>query len=102
VNLASPGRTDHILDGDATGGGHLWPGAPGKSSFPESWSASQIMNDVSDIATDPSIPETVQSNGRVVKVGTRDGINIQVVIEPPNKGGGIVTAFPTKVPRNPK
>lgn len=60
------------------------------------------MNDVSDIATDPSIPETVQSNGRVVKVGTRDGINIQVVIEPPNKGGGIVTAFPTNVPRNPK
>ncbi|CAB3794056.1 hypothetical protein LMG28138_03646 [Pararobbsia alpina] len=102
VNLASPSRTDHILNGDATGGGHLWPGAPGKSPFPEDWSASKIMNDVSDIATDPSIPQTVQTNGRIVKVGTRDGINIQVVIEPPRKGGGIVSAFPTNVIRNPK
>ncbi|MDN7799811.1 EndoU domain-containing protein [Burkholderia vietnamiensis] len=102
VNLASPDRTNHILNGDATGGGHLWPGAPGKSAFPQSWSPSQIMNDVSDIATDPAIPETVQSNGRIVKDGTRDGINIRVVIEPASKGGGIVTAFPTNVQRNPK
>lgn len=27
VNLASPDRTNHILNGNATGGGHLWPGA---------------------------------------------------------------------------
>lgn len=102
VNLASPDRTAHILQGDATGGGHLWPGAPGKSVFPQDWSPSKIMNDVSDIATDPSIPSTVQSNGRIVKDGTRDGIDIRVVLEPPSKGGGIVTAFPTNVPRNPK
>lgn len=36
VNLASEGRTSHILQGDATGGGHLWPGAAGKTSFPQS------------------------------------------------------------------
>jgi filamentous hemagglutinin len=102
VNLASPDRTNHILNGDATGGGHLWPGGPGKSAFPADWSASQIMNTVSDIATDPTIPETVQSNGRIVKEGTSNGVNIRVVIEPPSKGGGIVTAFPTNVPRNPK
>ncbi|WP_160331237.1 DUF637 domain-containing protein [Burkholderia cenocepacia] len=102
VNLASPDRTNHILNGDATGGGHLWPGAPGKSAFPQSWSPTQIMNDVSDIATDPAIAETVQSNGRIVKNGTRDGIDIRVVIEPVSKGGGIVTAYPTNVPRNPK
>lgn len=102
VNLASPDRTNHILNGDATGGGHLWPGGPGKSVFPADWSASQIMNTVSDIATDPTIPETVQSNGRIVKDGTSNGVNIRVVIEPPSKGGGIVTAFPTNVPRNPK
>lgn len=34
VNLASPSRAQHILTGDATGGGHMWPGAPGKSVFP--------------------------------------------------------------------
>jgi len=102
VNLALPDRTNHILNGDATGGGHLWPGVPGKSAFPENWSASEIMNAVSDIATDPSIPETVQSNGRIVKDRMINGVNIRVVIESPNKGGGIVTAFPTNVPRNPK
>lgn len=31
VNLASEARTEHILSGDATGGGHLWPGLPGKT-----------------------------------------------------------------------
>ena len=102
VNLASPDRTNHILTWDSTGGGHQWPGGPGKSVFPENWSASKIMNTVSDIATDPSIPETVQANGRIVKNGSRDGIDIRVVIEPASKGGGIVTAFPTNVPRNPK
>lgn len=102
ANLASPDRTTHILSGDSTGGGHQWPGGPGKSVFPEGWSASKIMNTVSDVATDPSIPETVQANGRIVKNGSRDGIDIRVVIEPASKGGGIVTAFPTNVPRNPK
>lgn len=87
VNLASPDQTNHILNGDATGGGHLWPGGPGKSAFPDSWSASKIMNVVSDIATDPTIAETVQANGRIVKSGTVDGINIRVVIELPSKGG---------------
>ncbi|SMF97947.1 Large exoproteins involved in heme utilization or adhesion [Burkholderia singularis] len=101
VNLASPDRTNHILNGDATGGGHLWPGAPGKSAFPENWSASKVMNAVSDIATDPAISEAVQANGRIVKNGTVDGIDIRVVIEPSSKGGGIVTAFPTNIPRNP-
>nr|WP_116611477.1 EndoU domain-containing protein [Paraburkholderia unamae] len=102
VNLASPDRTTHILTGDATGGGHQWPGGPGKSVFPQDWSSSKIMSAVSDIATDLSVPETVQANGRIVKNGAIDGIAIRVDIEPTSKGGGIVTAFPTNVPRNPK
>ncbi|WP_321854272.1 hypothetical protein, partial [Paraburkholderia tropica] len=44
VNLASPERTTHILTGDTTGGGHQWPGGPGKSVFPQDWSSSKIMN----------------------------------------------------------
>jgi filamentous hemagglutinin len=80
VNLASPDRTTHILTGDSTGGGHQWPGGPGKSAFPENWSTSKIMNAVSDITTNPSIAETVQADGRIVKNGSLDGINIRVVI----------------------
>ncbi|NUY03866.1 EndoU domain-containing protein [Paraburkholderia youngii] len=70
--------------------------------FPQDWSSSKIMSAVSDITTDPPVPETVQANGRIVKNGSVDGIAIRVVIEPASKGGGIVTAFPTNVPRNPK
>jgi hypothetical protein len=38
VNLASDARTTHILEGDATGGGHQWPGLADKTPFPEGWS----------------------------------------------------------------
>ncbi|MBV8528825.1 MAG: hypothetical protein JOZ75_10950 [Candidatus Dormibacteraeota bacterium] len=53
TNLASPERANHILNGDAKGGGHLWPGMPGKSPFPADWSSDKIMNAASDIATGP-------------------------------------------------
>lgn len=102
LNLATPGRTNHILNGDATGGGHLWPGRPGKSPFPQNWSENKIMNTVSDIATDPTIPEVVQANGRIVKTHVVEGVKIRVVLESPERGGGIVTAFPTNTPRNSK
>jgi hypothetical protein len=54
LNLATEARTQHILKGDATGGGHRWPGLAGKTPFPASWSSTQIMNSISDIATDPA------------------------------------------------
>ncbi|MHB8984074.1 MAG: hypothetical protein ACYC4E_01815, partial [Carboxydocellales bacterium] len=96
VNLASPKRTQHILYGDKTGGGHLWPGNPGKSTFLQSWDADTTMHYVSDIATDPTLK---WESDRVVKgiqrynvIGERQGINVQVVVEP--DGEGIITAFP--------
>ena len=103
VNLASPQRTKHVLTGDATGGGHLWPGAANKTPFPQGWSGDKIMHHVSDIATDPNlkwIPQT-GSGGLFTKAGNparfsvegvRDGVNIKVIIEP--AGEGIITAFP--------
>jgi len=99
-NLASSARTDHILHGDATGGGHLWPGKPGKSPFPSHWNADRVMAEVSDIATDPSIAPAAGRRGRTLLLATRDGVDITVVMESPARGGGIVTAFPTNVPRN--
>jgi hypothetical protein len=99
--LISEQRATHILHGDATGGGHLFPGGPGKSSFPQSWSADRILDEVNRIASDASIAATVQRNGRTVKDVEVDGVMIRVVQESAANGGGVVTAFPTNVPRNP-
>jgi hypothetical protein len=109
VNLASPQRTAHILEGEQlpTGdwsGGHAWPGAPGKTPFPKDWSNARIMHEVSDIATDPKL-QWVQQTGpkgsmytnagnpaRFTVAGERGGVTIKVVLEP--AGEGIITAHP--------
>jgi len=105
INLASPQRTIHILYGDATGGGHLWPGQPGKTPFPKGWAGDEIMHHVSDIATDPNLT-SVRPDGltglfyksgkpaRFNVLGTRKGVKIKVVTEP--AGEGIITAHPIK------
>jgi len=74
----------------------MFPGLPGKTAFPEGWSGQRIMHEVSDIATDTAAVRSVQSNGRILVTGTRDGVIINVVLEPASKGGGIVTAFPVR------
>jgi hypothetical protein len=108
INLASPEGTNHILYGEADGisGGHMWPGLPGKSTFPQEWSGEKIMHYVSDIATDPKLQWTWQSGkpgsmftksgkpSRVFVIGEREGVKIKVVIEPAGKG--IITAFPVQ------
>lgn len=94
--------------GDNTGGGHLYPGKPGKNSFPNSWSAEKIMHETSDIATDPFVTwkQTKGSGGgdftrsgtpsRWEAVAIRDEVEIKVIIEP--AGEGIITSFPVKGP----
>ncbi|MGB6056897.1 MAG: EndoU domain-containing protein [Microthrixaceae bacterium] len=105
VDLASPGRRTHILDGDATGGGHRWPGAsPDKTPFPQTWTDDQVMHHVSDIATDPGLKwnwtkggpsgyTRAGDPGRASVFGVRDGVCIKVVVEP--AGEGIITAHPS-------
>ncbi len=99
-SLLDPKGEDHVLDGDATGGGHA-PGAgkPGKSEFPSGWSRDKILGEISDVATDPISTTSPGRNGRTVVNGTRDGVDIQVIVEP---NGRIVTGYPTNVPRNPR
>src|SRR5690606_29630286 len=99
--LASSRRTTHILTGDATGGGHLFPGSAGKSPFPQNWSAERIMHEISDVATDPLSSFAKGRGGRTIVNGTRDGIDIRVILGSQREGGGIITGFPTNVPRNP-
>ncbi|WP_207222465.1 EndoU domain-containing protein [Herbihabitans rhizosphaerae] len=104
VNLVSPARIKHILFGDGTGGGHLWPGLPGKTPFPQGWTGDKVLGVVSDIATDPTLRWT-QLTGkpgathtkagapvRYEVIGTRDGVKIKVIVEP--GGEGIITAHP--------
>lgn len=98
VNLASLGRTIHILHGDATGGGHLWPGASGKTPFPQSWSGNKIMHVLSDIATDPAAwVNAVTRGGRAQLIGSYDGVDILVVVSDDD----IITGYPLNLPRNP-
>jgi filamentous hemagglutinin len=102
-SIVTPDKATHILVGDQTGGGHLWPGLPGKSPFPKEWSAEQVLGAISDVATDPNSNRTPQSNGRIQVRGTRNGIDILVIVEPPNvRNGQIVTGYPTNIPKNPK
>jgi hypothetical protein len=100
VDLASPARRTHILDGDATGGSHLWPGNPGKTPFPQGWSGDKIMHEVSDIATDPiAWQNAVPQGSRTVLTGTRGGVDIRVIVD--TNTGEIISGYPTNLPRNP-
>ncbi|WP_193743589.1 EndoU domain-containing protein [Tateyamaria sp. ANG-S1] len=109
TNVASPQRTQHILHGDATGGGHLWPGGPGKTAFPQDWDANRVMRATSDVATDPNLfwkPQT-GNGGLFTKSGKParflvtdaagnlpvvDGVPMRVIVEP--AGEGIITSYP--------
>ncbi len=100
VNLASPKSTNHILYGDASGGGHSpGLGIPGKTEFPADWSNAKIMHMISDIATDPNITPALGRFGRWIMEGMREDVNIRVVIAP--DWSDIITGFPTNLPRNP-
>ena len=99
VDLTSPARRRHILEGDVTGGGHRpGTGIPGKSEFPAGWSDDRIIHAISDVATDPGATRAAGRGGRTIVTGTRDGVEIRVVLE---ADGTIVTGFPTNVSRNP-
>jgi hypothetical protein len=100
VNLATEARTTHILQGDATGGGHLWPGLEGKTPFPQGWSGGQVMHEISDIATDPAAwANATRQGSRTVLSGTRGGVDIRVIVR--TDTGEIITGYPTNLLRNP-
>ena len=108
VDILSPETKQHILYGDGpTSGGHMYPGNPGKSTFPKDWSADKIVHEIGDIATSPNTQWYAQSGtgGLYTKAGNparwaayeiRDGVRIRVIYEPAN--GKIITAFPDKAP----
>jgi RHS repeat-associated protein len=104
VDLTDEKGRIHILQGDGPGkgGGHrAGTGKPGKSEFPSDWSDEKVLHEISDVATDPLSKPKAGRGGRPIVEGTRDGIDIQVVIENPEKGERIVSGFPTNTQRNP-
>jgi hypothetical protein len=105
VNLASPGRTQHILGGEVRangtyGGGHRpGTGFPDKSEFPAGWSDDQIMHNISDVATDPALQWRPGDRvGDYWVNGTRSNVDIEVLI----RNDQIWTGYPTNVVPNPR
>lgn len=108
VDILSPASRKHILYGDGPGsGGHLWPGQPGKTVFPESWSGDKIIDTIGDITTSPNTIWYAQTGtgGQLTKAGnpanwvawaTVDGVRIRVVYQPAL--GRVVTGFPDNNP----
>jgi hypothetical protein len=79
-SLLSPERLNHILNGDATGGGHApGTGLSGKTEFPSDWSNDKVESVIEDVATDPNSTRVTQGTDEVVK-GTRDGVEVRVII----------------------
>ncbi len=107
ADIANPKRRSHILKGDATGGGHLWPSKASKTSFPKTWDGDKIMYKISDIVIDPKTKwrqitgkqgATHTRKGIPVKyeaVRIKDGIKIKIIVQP--EGRGIITAFPINI-----
>jgi hypothetical protein len=99
----SPARRCHILDGDATGGGHgPGRGLSGRSEFPATLTDDEIIAGIETIANDPAnylggtIPATP---GRFKISGDLKGVKTIVIVDP--FGGDVITAWPEGVPRNP-
>ncbi|MBC6463510.1 polymorphic toxin-type HINT domain-containing protein, partial [Actinomadura sp. HBU206391] len=94
----------HIIAGNRTGGGHKWPGQPGKTVFPESWDTDKILDGVADVATNPTSTWMWQKGAqgsmytkkgdpsRVKIEGVYDGVNIRVIYEPAT--ARVITGFP--------
>jgi len=105
ASLITSGRANHILVGDATGGGHkfgLGRLFNGKTKFPWKWSDDKILNAVSDVATNPSskwIQQTGKPGSLLTKAGNAvkfkvegvfDGVKIRAIVQ----GGEVITGFP--------
>lgn len=58
-----------------------------------------MLGEISDVATDPASATKPARGGRTAVQGTRDGVDIEVIVD---STGRIITGYPTNVPRNPR
>jgi hypothetical protein len=99
-----PERAVHILDGDASGGGHRHgTGRARKTEFPADWGDQKITDTITDVARYPdSAPLHQAWNNRWLARGIREGVDIVVIAQ---ADGRIWSAWPLEggagVVRNP-
>lgn len=93
-------RAEHILYGDARGGGHLHGvGKPCKSEFPQSWDADKIIREVKKAAANDNARWEQQNNGYYVAEIPIETVRVRIVLDE-NKDS-VITAYPVNVKRNP-
>ncbi len=95
----TPERAQHILYGDATGGGHIYgANKPCKSEFPQDWDADEIIDTVTHIAANDNLPWQQESNGYYTAETTHENVKVRVVLGAEKKN--IITAYPLNTSRN--
>jgi hypothetical protein len=92
----------HILWGDRRdSGGHLWPGNPNKTPFPQDWKERRILDTASEIFMDPKTPWRPSPNGRTWLTEVQiQGVEVRVVTDRTRER--VISAYPVNLPRNPK
>jgi len=96
----------HIISGNHTGGGHKWPGMPGKTVFPPSWDTEKILDNVAEVVTNPKSAWSWQTGATgslytragdpsrvAIKGVADDGLPIKVIYVPAT--GRVITAYPS-------
>jgi hypothetical protein len=95
-DISASDARGHILygDGDGEGGGHRHDsGVPNKTTFPEDWDDDKIIDEVEDVAKNPDEPPEYDEDDETWTVhGTRDGVDIEVIVTP---DGTVKTGYPT-------
>jgi RHS repeat-associated protein len=95
TRVLSIDRAMHILVGESpTQGGHMFPGNPGKTIFPQSWDGAKIINSIERVANDPLLQAVPGKYGRSVVNGTIDNVNIEVILGSPKDLDSIITGYP--------
>lgn len=96
----SQDRQQHILYGDARGGGHKFGvGKPCKSEFPQDWDDAEIIETVKEIAANDNLDWRREDNGYYVTETFEERVKVRVVLGPEKEN--IITAYPVNVKRNP-
>lgn len=96
----SQSAEQHILHGDARGGGHLFgTGKPCKSEFPEDWDEEDVISTVSRLAANDNANWRQEKNGYYVSEQMQQDVRVRIVMN--NDKTEIVTAYPVNVERNP-
>lgn len=86
-------QRNHILNGDASGGGHR-AGNPGpKSKFPSTWTDDDIIRAVEAVANDPKSEHLPGKGDRILLRGRWNSVTIRVISSP---DGYIITGYPEK------